>query len=86
MVVVVFGSLVAFSSYMYLLAHASAAVATSYAFVNPVIALLLGVAIGGEHVTFWEWVATCVILTGVVLILWSKQTAEIGRASCRERV
>ncbi len=72
---VVFGSLVAFSSYMYLLAHASAAVATSYAFVNPVIALLLGVAMGGEHVTSWEWIATCVILTGVVLILWSKQTA-----------
>ncbi len=72
---VVFGSLVAFSSYMYLLAHASAALATSYAFVNPVIALLLGMAIGGEHVTLWEWGATCVILTGVVLILLSKQSA-----------
>lgn len=70
---VVFGSLVAFSSYMYLLAHASAAVATSYAFVNPVIALLLGMAIGGERVTPGEWLATGVILTGVVLILWSKQ-------------
>lgn len=75
---VVFGSLVAFSSYMYLLAHASAAVATSYAFVNPVIALLLGMAVGGEHVTLWEWVATGVILTGVVLILWSKQLSSVS--------
>lgn len=56
-----------------MLAHASAAVATSYAFVNPVIALLLGMAIGGERVTPGEWLATGVILTGVVLILWSKQ-------------
>ena len=72
---VVFGSLVAFSSYMYLLAHASAALATSYAFVNPVIALLLGMAIGGERVTPAEWLATCVVLTGVVLSLWSKQAS-----------
>lgn len=78
---VVFGSLVAFSSYMYLLAHASAALATSYAFVNPVIALLLGMAIGGEHVTLWEWGATCVILTGVVLILLSKQSAAAPHKS-----
>ncbi len=78
---VVFGSLVAFSSYMYLLAHASAALATSYAFVNPVIALLLGMAIGGEHVTLWEWGATCVILTGVVLILLSKQSATAPHKS-----
>jgi drug/metabolite transporter (DMT)-like permease len=39
---VVFGSLVAFSSYLYLLAHASPALAISYAFVNPVIALFKG--------------------------------------------
>ncbi|WP_309246588.1 EamA family transporter [Ramlibacter montanisoli] len=45
---VVFGSLIAFSAYLYLLAHASPAVATSYAFVNPVIALALGVSLGGE--------------------------------------
>ncbi|MDO4794686.1 MAG: drug/metabolite exporter YedA [Brachymonas sp.] len=80
---VVFGSLVAFSSYMYLLAHASAAVATSYAFVNPVIALLLGMAVGGERVTLWEWVATGVILTGVVLILWSKQLDSAKGASSK---
>jgi drug/metabolite transporter (DMT)-like permease len=66
------GSLVAFSAYLYLLAHARPAVATSYAFVNPVIALLLGVALGGELVHGGEWVACGVILLGVVLILRGK--------------
>ena len=72
---VVFGSLVAFSAYLYLLANASTAVATSYAFVNPVIALALGVTLGGEVVTTGEWLACCVILAGVVLILFSKSKA-----------
>lgn len=37
-----FGPLIAFSAYLYLLAHATPAIATSYAFVNPVIAIFLG--------------------------------------------
>ncbi|MEJ6023516.1 drug/metabolite exporter YedA [Ramlibacter sp. PS4R-6] len=69
---VVFGSLIAFSAYMYLLAHATPAVATSYAFVNPVIALLLGVFVGSEHVTGGEWAACGVILAGVLLIFRGK--------------
>ena len=76
---VVFGSIVAFCAYMYLLAHASAAVATSYAFVNPVIALLLGVAVGAERVTPWEWTATGVVLTGVVLIFLGKRAVGRGK-------
>ena len=72
---VVFGSLVAFSAYLYLLANAATALATSYAFVNPVIALALGVALGGETVTSGEWLACGVILTGVVLIFFSKSKA-----------
>ncbi len=69
---VVAGSLVAFSAYLYLLAHARPAVATSYAFVNPVIALLFGIALGGELVSSGEWLACGVILLGVVLILRGK--------------
>jgi drug/metabolite transporter (DMT)-like permease len=64
---VVFGSLVAFSSYLYLLSAVSPALATSYAFVNPVIALFLGVVVGGEIVSLGEWTACGVILVGVVL-------------------
>lgn len=70
---VVFGSLIAFSAYLYLLAHASAAVATSYAFVNPVIALLLGTWFASETVTGAEWIACGVILLGVFLIASAKR-------------
>ena len=70
---VVFGSLIAFNAYMILLARASAAVATSYTYVNPLIALLLGVTIGGEHVTQWEWLSAGVVLAGVVLLLVSRR-------------
>ena len=66
---VVFGSLVAFNAYMLLLSRASAGLASSYTFVNPVIALLLGVWVGGEVVTAPEWVAAGVVLCGVVLML-----------------
>lgn len=66
---VVFGSLIAFNAYMVLLARASAGLASSYAFVNPVIAMLLGVAIAGETVTGFEWAAVAVVLAGVVLLV-----------------
>ncbi|TAG25352.1 MAG: drug/metabolite exporter YedA [Burkholderiales bacterium] len=64
---VVFGSLVAFSAYLFLLANVSPALATSYAFVNPVIALLLGAWLGGEVVQKSEWLACGVILFGVLM-------------------
>ena len=69
---VLFGSLIAFSAYLYLLANTTPAVATSYAFVNPVIALGLGVVLGGEVVSSGEWLACAVILSGVVLIFLGK--------------
>jgi len=69
---VVFGSLIAFTAYLYLLAHAAPAVATSYCFVNPLIALFLGVIFGNEIVSGGEWIACGVILTGVLLIFRGK--------------
>ena len=66
---VVFGSLFAFNAYMVLLARASAGLASSYTFVNPVIAMLLGVAVAGEVVSSFEWLAAGVVLIGVVLML-----------------
>lgn len=66
---VVFGSLIAFNAYMLLLERASAGLASSYSFVNPVIAMLLGIAVAGEVVTPFEWAAAGVVLVGVVLML-----------------
>lgn len=72
---VVAGSLIAFNAYMLLLARASAGLASSYCFVNPVIALLLGVTLGGEVVTGGEWLASGVVLLGVVLLLAGRPKA-----------
>jgi drug/metabolite transporter (DMT)-like permease len=66
---VVAGSIIGFSAYMILLQRTSAATASSYTYVNPVIGLLLGVSLGGEVVSGFEWTAAGVVLAGVVLLL-----------------
>jgi drug/metabolite transporter (DMT)-like permease len=71
---VVFGSLIGFNAYMVLLAEAPAGLATSYSFVNPVIAMLLGVAIAGERISSFEWAAAGVVLIGVVLLLKGRRS------------
>jgi drug/metabolite transporter (DMT)-like permease len=53
---------------MLLLARTSASLATSYALVNPVVALLLGVTVGGETVSKREWLSAGVIMVGVMLL------------------
>ncbi|WP_457325352.1 drug/metabolite exporter YedA [Roseateles sp. P5_E11] len=72
---VVFGSLVAFNAYMVLLAQASAGLASSYSFVNPVIAMLLGVTLAGEQISGHEWLAAGIVLVGVVLLLMGRARA-----------
>lgn len=65
---VVFGSIVGFSAYMYLVSRVRPALATSYAYVNPVIAVLLGVSFGGESISAGGYVAMALVLAAVVLI------------------
>ena len=61
---------------MLLLSRVSAALASSYTFVNPVIALALGIWFGGETVTAFEWAAAAVITAGVVLLVIGRQAAK----------
>lgn len=65
---VVFGSIVAFSAYLYLLDKVRPALATSYAYVNPAVAVALGVGLAGESISGAGVVAMMAILAGVVLI------------------
>ena len=74
---IVFGSLIAFNAYMILLGRVSAALASSYTFVNPVIALALGIWLGGEAVTAFEWAAAAVITAGVVLLVIGRRPAKV---------
>ncbi len=66
---VVFGSLIAFAAYVFLLRHEAPARVGSYAYVNPVVAVFLGWALAAEPVTSRTIVAAAIILTGVVLIV-----------------
>jgi drug/metabolite transporter (DMT)-like permease len=65
---VTFGSLIGFTAYVYLLGHTTAAKAATYAYVNPVVAVLLGWAIAHEPVTARTLIAAAVILAGVAII------------------
>ncbi|HGY2302189.1 TPA: drug/metabolite exporter YedA [Pseudomonas putida] len=75
---VFFGSILAFSAYMYLLKNVRPAAATSYAYVNPAVAVLLGIVFAGEQIGAEECVAMAVIIGAVVLIglpQWRKAPA-----------
>jgi drug/metabolite transporter (DMT)-like permease len=64
----VFGSLVAFTAYSWLLRHVSTARAATYAYVNPVVAVLLGWLLAGEPLTFGMVIAAAIIIASVVMI------------------
>lgn len=63
-----FGSLIAFSTYGWLLRHTTPARATSYAYVNPVVAVFLGWALAGEKLSPRTGLAAAIIVGSVVLI------------------
>jgi drug/metabolite transporter (DMT)-like permease len=65
---VTFGSLVGFTAYIYLLKAVTPAKASTYAYVNPIVAVLLGWAIAGEAVTARTALAAAIILGGVAMI------------------
>ncbi len=75
---IIFGSLVAFSAYVWLIQVATPAQVATYAYVNPVVAVLLGWAFAGEALTRSMMVAAAIIVAAVVLITLPKRT-RVGR-------
>ena len=74
-----FGSIIAFNAYMYLLKNVRPAAATSYAYVNPAVAVLLGIVFAGETIGIEEALAMLVIISAVVLIglpQWRRQKPQ----------
>ena len=69
---IVFGSIIGFSAYIWLLHHVRPALAGSYAYVNPAIAVGLGAWLAGERFGAHELMAMGVILLGVVAITLAK--------------
>jgi drug/metabolite transporter (DMT)-like permease len=72
----VFGSLAGFSAYNYLLHHTRTVVATSYAYVNPVIAVGLGVAFAGERLDAMGALGAVTILAAVLMITRGKGSVK----------
>jgi drug/metabolite transporter (DMT)-like permease len=64
----VFGSLVGFTAYSFLLNNVTPESAATYGYVNPVVAVLLGWLIAGEPITLKMMVAAAIIIGSVVLI------------------
>lgn len=73
---IIFGSLVGYSAYIYLLEHTKPALATSYAFVNPLVAVVLGWALRAEPITLPMLAGGGLIILAVVLITIEKSRRE----------
>jgi drug/metabolite transporter (DMT)-like permease len=65
----VFGSCIGFTAYLYILKKSTAARVGTYAFVNPIVALVIGWVLGGEALSPRTLLAAAVILTAVVLVI-----------------
>jgi len=76
---VVCGSIIGFTAYTYLLRHTTTALATSYAYVNPVLAVLLGAVVGGERLgaSLIAPGALVVLGVGVVAVGRSRQPSSL---------
>ncbi len=73
---VVFGSLVGFTSYIFLLKAATPTKVSTYAYVNPIIAVILGSAIAQEELTLRTLVAAAIIVAAVVVITTYRATVN----------
>ncbi|HEU4700715.1 MAG TPA: EamA family transporter [Gemmatimonadales bacterium] len=81
---IVFGSLVAFTAFVWLLRVTQPARVATYAYVNPVVAVLLGWAFAGEALSARTLVGAGVIVAGVVLITTARARAATPAARARE--
>jgi drug/metabolite transporter (DMT)-like permease len=71
---ITFGSLVGFTSYIWLLDKVSPARLGTYAYVNPIVAVLLGWAIAGERLSIRTGVAAAIVICAVALITTARST------------
>jgi drug/metabolite transporter (DMT)-like permease len=72
----IFGSLIAFSAYIHLLKTVRPALSTSYAYVNPVVAVGLGLTVGGETITGPVLIALPLIVVSVILVAGRRRDRE----------
>jgi drug/metabolite transporter (DMT)-like permease len=81
---IVFGSLVGFSAYVWLLRSAPLSLVSTYAYVNPVVAVILGAVFIGEALNARTLIAGGIILAAVALIVVARNRATASHAALRE--
>ncbi|MGE5204544.1 MAG: EamA family transporter [Chlamydiota bacterium] len=74
---IIFGSLVAFSAYTWLMQVTTAARVATHCYVNPIVAVFLGWALAGERVTSNMLVGTAIVIASVVLVTMSKREERL---------
>ncbi len=79
----VFGSLAAYSAYVYTMQAASTALASTYAYVNPVVAVIIGMLLFHERFTPLEAAAGAIIIAGVALMLLPRRRAAATASPAR---
>jgi len=65
---IVFGSIIGYTAYIWLLKNAESSLVSTYAFVNPVVAVLLGWLLAGERLTLNTFIAAVIIIAAVVIV------------------
>jgi drug/metabolite transporter (DMT)-like permease len=75
---VVFGSCIGFTSFIYAMSHLSVAIVSIYTFVNPIVAVFLGWLFFREAFGLRELAAMVVIFGGIALVRWSETRASTG--------
>lgn len=73
---IIFGSLLAFTAFVWLLARMPASHVSSHAYVNPVVAVALGYFLAGEIITIRMFVGAAIVVTSVFLILRTNEPAK----------
>ncbi len=76
---IVFGSIIAFTAYVWLIHHESPTKVGTYAYVNPVVAVIVGYFLGGEALGLRTILGTVCVLTSVIVITSSKVKTELSK-------
>ena len=76
---IVFGSIIGYSAYVWLLRVCTATQVSTYAYVNPVVAVLLGILFANENITWIQITGLAIILVSVLIINMAKARKEVGK-------
>src|SRR5437660_10897088 len=83
---VLIGAIIGFSAYIYLLRHCDPAKVATYAYVNPIVAVILGALFAGEHLTSRTIVAVALIIGFVSIVITSSHLKSKSVPTCYSAV